>query len=106
MMMIISMAFFQDRPSIMAFTWRNRRNQGNVSIRSVGISAEIQTEYLPPQVRKVTSRTFFPRTEKHYEQCSADGPLTAIHHKKMTIAPVMSMTDKYFNVFRDRLLLL
>jgi hypothetical protein len=84
------MAFFQGRPTILAFTWRKRSNPGNVSIRSVGISAEIQTEYLPLQVRKNT----FPRTEKHYEQCSAEGPLTAMYQKKMTIAPAMSITDK------------
>ena len=86
--------FFQGRSTILAFTWRNRSNPGKVSIRSVGISVEIQTEYLPLQVRNVTTRTFFPRTEKHYEQCSTDGPLTTMHHKKMTIAPAMSMRDK------------
>jgi hypothetical protein len=87
--------FFQGRPTILAFTSMNRSNTGNVSIRSVGISAEMQTEYLPLHVKKVTARIFFPRTEKHYEQCCVDGPLTTMHHKKMTIAPIIPLTDKY-----------
>ena len=53
----------------------------------------MQTEYLTLQGTEVTTRTFFPRTEKHCEQCCVDGPLTTVHYKKMTIAPIIPMTN-------------
>lgn len=78
----------------LAFTWRNRSNPANVLIRSISISAEMQIEYLPLQGTEFTTRTFFPRTEKHCEQCCVDGLVTTMHHKKMTIAPIIPMADK------------
>jgi hypothetical protein len=49
---------FQGQPTILDFTRRNRGNPGNVSARSVSISAEIQTEYLPIQVRRLLLEYF------------------------------------------------